>query len=69
MWVTRGRLEMLIGPTEANERISNNEMPHKLDAETGRSLWFYCEEHLEHKAVPDYPSPGAKERAGQKGAY
>ena len=42
---------MLIGPAEAQERISNNEMEHKKDASTGRDLWFYVEEHLEHKAV------------------
>ena len=42
---------MLVGPTEAQDMISSTELPHKKDPGSGRDLWFYQEEHLEHKAA------------------
>ena len=49
-WISRGRLEQLVGYAEASERIEADEMSTKEDS-NGRPLYFYTEQHHDTKAV------------------
>ena len=49
LWISKGRLEQLVGCEEAAELV--HELPQKPDPASGRPLFFYVEERVEHKAL------------------
>ena len=49
-WISRGRLETLVGFSEASERIENGEMETMCDT-NGRPLYYYSEQHHASKAI------------------
>ena len=49
-WISRGRLEQLVGYSEASERIEADEMETKEDSK-GRTLYFYTEQHHDTRAI------------------
>ena len=48
---------MLIGELEAMEMIENSELPVKLCPHSGRELYFYVEERLDHQADGSWELP------------
>ena len=66
-WISRGRLEQLIGFAEASERIEGDELDTKED-KNGRTLYFYEEHHHDLRALKRTKTGTSSRKGIAKGA-